>query len=49
MYKRAQKALGRYTGTEEELNEKEKDFARERKMMEKEESKKNETSAVKAK
>ena len=49
MYKRAQRALGRYTGTEEELNEKEKDFARERKMMEKEESKKNETSAVKAK
>ena len=49
MYKRAQKALGRYTGTEEELNEKEKDFARERKMMEKEESKKNETSAAKAK
>ena len=49
MYKRAQRALGRYTGTEEELNEKEKDFARERKMMEKEESKKNETSAAKAK
>ena len=49
MYKRAQRALGRYTGTEEELNEKEKDFARERKMIEKEESKKNETSASKAK
>lgn len=49
MYKRAQRALGRYTGTEEELNEKEKDFARERKMMEKEESKKNETPASKAK
>lgn len=49
MYKRAQRALGRYTGTEEDLNEKEKDFARERKMMEKEESKKNETSTAKAK
>ncbi|MBQ5984681.1 MAG: outer membrane protein assembly factor BamD [Bacteroidales bacterium] len=47
MYKRAQRALGRYTGTEEELNAKEKDFARERKELEKLESKKNETSAEK--
>ena len=48
MYKRAQRALGRYTGTEEELDAKEKDFARERKELEKQESKKNETSSGKA-
>ena len=48
MYRRAQRALGRYTGTEEELDAKEKDFARERKQLEKE-SKKNETSGGKAK
>ena len=48
MYRRAQRALGRYTGTDEELDAKERDFARERKLLEKE-SKKNETSAGKAK
>ena len=48
MYRRALRALGRYTGTEEELDAKEKDFARERKQLEKE-SKKNETSGGKAK
>ena len=30
LFRRAQKALGRYTGTEEDLKEKEKDFERER-------------------
>ena len=30
LYRRAQKALGRYSGTEEDLMEKEKDFERER-------------------
>ena len=42
MYKRAQRALGRYTGTEEELEAREKDFARERRQMERD-MKKNET------
>ena len=40
MYKRALKALGRYSGTEEELEAKSREFERERKMMEKAESKK---------
>ena len=39
---------GRYTGTEEELDAREKDFARERKLQEKE-SKKNETPEKKGK
>ncbi len=42
MYRRAQRALGRYDGTDEELELKAKDFERERKAAEKE-SKKNET------
>ena len=33
MYKRAQKALGRYTGSEEDLEAKEKDFEKERKKL----------------
>ncbi len=33
LYKRSQKALGRYSGAEEDLNEKEKDFERERKKL----------------
>ena len=33
LYKRAQKALGRYSGSEEDLNEKEKDFEKERKKI----------------
>ena len=33
LYRRAQKALGRYTGSEEDLGEKEKDFERERKKI----------------
>jgi len=33
MYRRAQKALGRYTGAEEDLGTKEKDFERERKKV----------------
>ena len=33
LYKRAQKALGRYSGSEEDLDEKEKDFERERKKI----------------
>ena len=49
MYKRAQKALGRYSGSDEELEAKTREFERERKMQEKAESKKNETSAKKAK
>ena len=48
MYKRAQKALGRYQGSDEELEAKTREFERERKMIEKAESKKNETSAQKA-
>lgn len=39
-YRRAQKALGRYTGTDEELEAKEKEFAREQKLIEKEMKKK---------
>jgi len=35
MYRRSQRALGRYEGSEEELELKEKDFERERKAMEK--------------
>ena len=42
MYRRSQRALGRYDGTDEELELKAKDFERERKAIEKE-SKKNET------
>lgn len=44
MYRRTQRALGRYTGTDEDLDAKEKDFAKERRQMEKE-SKKNETKS----
>ena len=33
LYKRAQKALGRYSGSEEDLGEKEKDFEKERKKI----------------
>ena len=44
MYRRCQRALGRYEGTDEELEMKAKDFEKERKAMEKE-SKKNETPA----
>ena len=33
LYKRAQKALGRYSGSEEDLDEKEKDFEKERKKI----------------
>ncbi len=33
MYKRSQKALGRYSGSEEDLEKKEKDFAKERKLL----------------
>jgi len=33
LYKRAQKALGRYTGSEEDLEAKEKDFEKERKKL----------------
>ena len=40
MYRRAQKALGRYEGTDEELDLKAKDFERERKAMEQESKKK---------
>ena len=49
MYKRALKALGRYSGSEEELEAKSREFERERRQLEKSESKKNETSASKAK
>ena len=42
MYRRCQRALGRYDGIDDELDLKAKDFERERKAMEKE-SKKNET------
>lgn len=42
MYRRSQRALGRYDGVDEELELKAKDFERERKALEKE-SKKNET------
>ena len=48
MYRRSQRALGKYDGTDEELEMKAKDFERERKALEKE-SKKNETSSGKAK
>ena len=33
MYRRAQRALGKYTGTDDELNKKEKDFMKERKTV----------------
>ena len=33
LYKRAQKALGRYSGTEEDLEAREKDFEKERKKL----------------
>ena len=46
MYRRSQKALGRYEGSDEDLKLKAKDFERERKALEKE-SKKNETRAGK--
>ena len=49
MYKRAQKALGRFSGTDDELDKKTREFERERKKLEKSDSKKNETSATKAK
>ena len=49
MYKRAQRALGRYSGTDKELETRSREFERERKQLEKAESKKNETSAKKAK
>ena len=39
MYRRTQRALGRYEGTEEDLKEKDKDFERERKLLGKEEKK----------
>lgn len=48
MYKRSQNALGRYTGSQEELKAKEREFERERRQIEraqKSENKKNETSA----
>lgn len=35
MYRRAQRALGKYTGTEEEMKDKEKEFAKERKQIQK--------------
>ena len=41
MYRRSQRALGRYDGVDEELELKAKDFERERKAIEKEQSKKN--------
>ena len=44
LYARAQKALGKYVGSEEELNMKEKEFEKERKAGAK--SEKNETSAT---
>jgi len=44
MYRRSQRALGKYDGTDEELELKAKDFERERKELEKE-SKKNETTS----
>ena len=49
MYKRAQRALGHYSGSDEDLKAKSREFERERKQMEKADSKKNETSAPKAK
>ena len=33
LFRRAQKALGQYSGTDDELKEKEKDFERERKKL----------------
>ena len=41
MYRRSQRALGRYDGVDEELDLKAKDFERERKAIEKEQSKNN--------
>jgi outer membrane protein assembly factor BamD len=41
MYRRSQRALGRYDGVDEELELKAKDFERERKAIEKEQSKNN--------
>ena len=41
MYRRSQRALGRYDGVDEELDLKAKDFERERKALEKEQSKNN--------
>ena len=49
MYKRALKALGRYDGTDKELEAKSREFERERRQLEKAESKKNETSPKKGK
>lgn len=43
LYRRSQRALGRYTGSDEDLEQKEKDFARERRALVKE----NETSGGK--
>ena len=39
MYRRTQRALGRYEGTEEELKQKDKDSSRERRLLGKEEKK----------
>lgn len=47
MYKRAQKALGRFSGSEEELEEKTVNFEKERRVLEKEQKKNNETSGKK--
>ena len=46
MYRRSQRALGKYDGIDEELDMKERDFEKERKALEKE-SKKNETPSGK--
>ena len=48
MYKRAQRALGRFTGSEEELEERRVNFEKERKEMERMQKKNNETSAGRA-
>jgi hypothetical protein len=39
MYRRSQRALGKYEGSEEELELKAKDFEKERKLLEKESGK----------
>ena len=44
MYRRAQRALGRFTGSEDELEEKKVNFEKERRELEKREKKNNETS-----
>jgi len=49
MYRRSQKALGRFTGSEEELQGKEKEFEKERNMLLRQQNKKNETSDGKRK